>query len=187
MTTADLREALQCPVCFEQFDLESRQPIDLDCRHNLCAECVQSIIRTQGHGAKTVSCPECRAQTGTKKALQAKNKVAMGVLEAQLKAQKPKDEEIRATPYTEEQARLLNIARTFLQGPDWKMRLGHHEVMKAKTEADNAMLRIIEFEGRSTDPQGRLIKMTEQEEKIHKFFQTGQTNLLDQNVTTKKK
>jgi hypothetical protein len=36
---------MECGICLELFDSESRQPMILDCKHSLCKECLNSLFR----------------------------------------------------------------------------------------------------------------------------------------------
>ncbi|MBN3319807.1 NF7O factor, partial [Atractosteus spatula] len=66
-TTSALAAELECPVCLELF----RDPLLLDCGHNVCRACVAAVLRGGGGGggggggrggaAASALCPECRA------------------------------------------------------------------------------------------------------------------------------
>jgi len=46
---------LECPVCFEQFELNDHLPITLPCGHDVCSKCLNNLSRTP-------KCPKCRAE-----------------------------------------------------------------------------------------------------------------------------
>lgn len=35
---------LECQICFEEFDMDSRKPVVLDCGHSVCQKCLSQII-----------------------------------------------------------------------------------------------------------------------------------------------
>lgn len=51
-----MEEALICKVCYEQYNLESRCPINLPCGHTFCKNCISSL---QNRGS--AKCPLCKA------------------------------------------------------------------------------------------------------------------------------
>ena len=57
---------LSCPVCFNSFT-DEHEPKELQCQHVQCAPCLKKIMRpTYGAGyyqTKSITCPECRAET----------------------------------------------------------------------------------------------------------------------------
>jgi len=50
-------EALNCPICFEAFNLSDRLPQNLTCRHDVCATCLSNMQKTS---SAPVRCPVCR-------------------------------------------------------------------------------------------------------------------------------
>ncbi|KAK6470054.1 nuclear factor 7 [Huso huso] len=52
-STSSLTEELECPVCLDFF----KDPVMLDCGHNMCRACILGYMNNQG----SVLCPECRA------------------------------------------------------------------------------------------------------------------------------
>ena len=52
----ELTDLTQCPVCFEEYQLDGYQaPRILPCSHTLCEKCLETLIRNN-----KVDCPECR-------------------------------------------------------------------------------------------------------------------------------
>ena len=52
----ELTDLTQCPVCFEEYELDGYQaPKILPCSHTLCEKCLETLIRN-----KKVECSECR-------------------------------------------------------------------------------------------------------------------------------
>ena len=52
----ELTDLTQCPVCFEEYQLDGYQaPRILPCSHTLCEKCLETLI-----GNNKVDCPECR-------------------------------------------------------------------------------------------------------------------------------
>ncbi|XP_026284391.2 uncharacterized protein LOC113210553 [Frankliniella occidentalis] len=52
-----LADFVQCPLCFEQFDMQDRLPKLMNCGHTYCLDCLTRHVKMSG-GAKT--CPKCR-------------------------------------------------------------------------------------------------------------------------------
>ncbi|XP_070616411.1 E3 ubiquitin-protein ligase RNF182-like [Erythrolamprus reginae] len=57
-----LNEELECKICYQKFNLQSRKPKLLDCHHRVCAKCLTKI-RQVGSGSLRISCPFCRHET----------------------------------------------------------------------------------------------------------------------------
>ncbi|XP_063785392.1 E3 ubiquitin/ISG15 ligase TRIM25-like [Pseudophryne corroboree] len=57
MTTADLRQELDCSICLSIYT----DPVTLGCGHNFCRVCIDRVLDTQ-EGAGVYTCPECRGQ-----------------------------------------------------------------------------------------------------------------------------
>ena len=47
----DLIKAMECPVCFDLYDLSSRSPKTLSCAHTLCTTCLEEL--------REAKCPQC--------------------------------------------------------------------------------------------------------------------------------
>jgi len=45
---------MECRICFEKFDKQSRKPISISCGHSFCLNCVDSLKQTN------YKCPTCR-------------------------------------------------------------------------------------------------------------------------------
>lgn len=45
--TPQWTEFLQCPICTNDFDAQTRQPISLGCGHTMCISCLSKLPRTQ--------------------------------------------------------------------------------------------------------------------------------------------
>ena len=45
---------LECPICESVYDFEDKQPILLECKHNVCQGCLDYSY------ASEYGCPECR-------------------------------------------------------------------------------------------------------------------------------
>lgn len=50
----DLIKVMECPVCFDLYDLSSKSPKTLSCAHTLCATCLRKL--------KEAKCPQCRKE-----------------------------------------------------------------------------------------------------------------------------
>ena len=48
----DLIKAMECPVCFDLYDLSSESPKTLSCAHTLCSTCLGRL--------REAKCPQCR-------------------------------------------------------------------------------------------------------------------------------
>ena len=55
----DFLDELSCPICFEDFEDPKCLP---GCAHNVCLNCLENIVRTQGITLKggSIECPVCR-------------------------------------------------------------------------------------------------------------------------------
>lgn len=55
-------DELECKICYQKFNLQSRKPKLLDCLHRVCAKCLTKILQV-GSGCLHISCPFCRHET----------------------------------------------------------------------------------------------------------------------------
>lgn len=57
-----MMEDLECPVCYESYDLLSRSPRVLPCSgaHALCEKCAMQLRGTSNVGGNEFACPSCR-------------------------------------------------------------------------------------------------------------------------------
>ncbi|XP_020789180.2 E3 ubiquitin-protein ligase TRIM62-like [Boleophthalmus pectinirostris] len=51
-----MEEILKCPVCQDLFT----DPVSLDCRHNFCLSCINTVWDNEGSEAGPYFCPECQ-------------------------------------------------------------------------------------------------------------------------------
>lgn len=68
----DIKKALECPVCFDEFDAKERCPRMLACAHTICGECVGSLAQGAAYAfafAYSIVCPVCRKPTQFTEAL----------------------------------------------------------------------------------------------------------------------
>uniref|UniRef100_A0A673HK71 Si:ch73-335l21.2 n=1 Tax=Sinocyclocheilus rhinocerous TaxID=307959 RepID=A0A673HK71_9TELE len=59
---------VECPVCYQEYDQDSKLPRMLECLHVFCTECLRKIQLTPLHppdpnSAPSISCPLCRHST----------------------------------------------------------------------------------------------------------------------------
>ncbi|KAL0189348.1 hypothetical protein M9458_016447, partial [Cirrhinus mrigala] len=59
---------VECPVCYQEYDQDSKLPRMLECLHVFCTECLCKIQLTPLHppdpnSAPSISCPLCRHST----------------------------------------------------------------------------------------------------------------------------
>lgn len=59
---------VECPVCYQEYDQNSKLPRMLECLHVFCTECLRKIQLTPLHppdpnSAPSISCPLCRHST----------------------------------------------------------------------------------------------------------------------------
>lgn len=59
---------MECPVCYQEYDQNSKLPRMLECLHVFCTECLRKIQLTPLHppdpnSAPSISCPLCRHST----------------------------------------------------------------------------------------------------------------------------
>ena len=52
-----MQSALECTICFENFDTGNKKPMSLPCNHGFCLKCVKDIHK----GAK-IECPVCQKE-----------------------------------------------------------------------------------------------------------------------------
>ncbi|XP_044130965.1 E3 ubiquitin/ISG15 ligase TRIM25-like [Bufo gargarizans] len=57
MSTADLREELNCSICLSIYI----DPVTLRCGHNFCQKCIKDVLDTQD-GSGVYTCPDCREE-----------------------------------------------------------------------------------------------------------------------------
>ena len=79
----ELTDLTQCPVCFEEYELDGHQsPRILPCSHTLCEKCLEVLIRNN-----KVDCPECRVkhQAAAGKRSFPQNKYIIAHIKAQTK------------------------------------------------------------------------------------------------------
>ncbi|KAG9355887.1 hypothetical protein JZ751_000731 [Albula glossodonta] len=57
-------DELECKICYCRYNLGTRRPKVLDCRHRLCAKCLAKILDLGDSPPHTVVCPFCRCATG---------------------------------------------------------------------------------------------------------------------------
>uniref|UniRef100_A0A3B3RW40 E3 ubiquitin-protein ligase RNF182 n=1 Tax=Paramormyrops kingsleyae TaxID=1676925 RepID=A0A3B3RW40_9TELE len=55
-------DELECKICCQRYDTQSRRPKVLPCRHRLCARCFSSILG-MGGTPQCLRCPFCRHDT----------------------------------------------------------------------------------------------------------------------------
>ncbi|OCT84588.1 E3 ubiquitin-protein ligase RNF182 [Xenopus laevis] len=55
-------EELECKICYQRFNANSRKPKILDCLHRVCARCLTKILNI-GDGSPCICCPFCRNET----------------------------------------------------------------------------------------------------------------------------
>jgi len=48
-------EALTCPGCFDNYDMEDRCPKAVPCGHSVCLSCLRMLYQSQGR----LQCPTC--------------------------------------------------------------------------------------------------------------------------------
>ncbi|XP_063780616.1 probable E3 ubiquitin-protein ligase MID2 [Pseudophryne corroboree] len=65
MASADLRQELDCSICLSIYT----DPVTLRCGHNFCRVCIDRVLDTQ-EGAGVYTCPDCRAESQERPALQ---------------------------------------------------------------------------------------------------------------------
>ncbi|XP_063295370.1 probable E3 ubiquitin-protein ligase MID2 [Pelobates fuscus] len=65
MASADLREELNCSICLNIYT----DPVTLTCGHNFCLLCIGNVLDTQQESG-VYTCPECRAESQDRPALQ---------------------------------------------------------------------------------------------------------------------
>ncbi|XP_063791145.1 E3 ubiquitin/ISG15 ligase TRIM25-like [Pseudophryne corroboree] len=65
MASADLRQELVCSICLNIYT----DPVTLRCGHNFCRVCIDRVLDTQ-EGAGVYTCPDCRAESQERPALQ---------------------------------------------------------------------------------------------------------------------
>ncbi|KAM4631873.1 E3 ubiquitin/ISG15 ligase TRIM25-like [Discoglossus pictus] len=65
MSSADVREELNCSICLSIYT----DPVTLTCGHNFCQVCIGSVLDTQ-EGSGVYTCPECRETFNTRPVLQ---------------------------------------------------------------------------------------------------------------------
>ena len=51
---------MDCPLCCDSFDQETRIPRILACGHTFCKQCISSIKKSSVIGDITIECPNCR-------------------------------------------------------------------------------------------------------------------------------
>ncbi|XP_075135024.1 E3 ubiquitin/ISG15 ligase TRIM25-like [Leptodactylus fuscus] len=88
MTSADLRDKLNCSICLSLYT----DPVSLRCGHDFCRSCIVSALDTQ-KAAGGYSCPDCRAEYPVRPALE-KNRKLGNIVERFLSSQ-PDMEETR--------------------------------------------------------------------------------------------
>ncbi|XP_072262824.1 E3 ubiquitin/ISG15 ligase TRIM25-like [Pyxicephalus adspersus] len=64
MASIDLRKELECPICLNIY----KDPVNLQCGHNYCRECINLVLDTQENSGD-YSCPECRLKSQSRPAL----------------------------------------------------------------------------------------------------------------------
>uniref|UniRef100_A0A8C5Q337 Uncharacterized protein n=1 Tax=Leptobrachium leishanense TaxID=445787 RepID=A0A8C5Q337_9ANUR len=70
MASADLRDELTCSICLNIY----RDPVTLPCGHSFCRLCIAGVLNAQEeYGAYT--CPECRAESQERPALEKNRKL----------------------------------------------------------------------------------------------------------------
>ncbi len=50
-----LADLMQCPLCFEPYDMLERKPKITECAHTYCLECLTKHVKMSGK-----ICPKCR-------------------------------------------------------------------------------------------------------------------------------
>ncbi|CAH2327440.1 tripartite motif-containing 7-like [Pelobates cultripes] len=65
MASADLRDELNCSICLNIYT----DPVTLTCGHNFCLLCIGNVLDTQQESG-IYTCPECRAESQYRPALQ---------------------------------------------------------------------------------------------------------------------
>ena len=58
-----MEHILECPICFNGYNLDDRLPRLLDCQHSLCSKCLPNIIKDGNSIRAYVECPICKGKT----------------------------------------------------------------------------------------------------------------------------
>ncbi|XP_042320836.1 E3 ubiquitin-protein ligase RNF182-like [Sceloporus undulatus] len=53
---------MECKICYERFDVRTRRPKLLSCRHRVCTRCLRRMADVEESPAR-LSCPFCRQET----------------------------------------------------------------------------------------------------------------------------
>ena len=80
MLNQNISESLECPICLDIYDTDVRKPMLLECSHNLCKPCLNSIISSSADG-KTVECPQCREPSQIEKWKNKPNRIVIEIIE----------------------------------------------------------------------------------------------------------
>uniref|UniRef100_A0A1I7TRI1 RING-type domain-containing protein n=1 Tax=Caenorhabditis tropicalis TaxID=1561998 RepID=A0A1I7TRI1_9PELO len=63
------RKLLECPICYTQYDKQSRVPLILTCGHTCCARCIAHQVRRQAINSNSpvfkLLCFYCRQETNS--------------------------------------------------------------------------------------------------------------------------
>uniref|UniRef100_A0A8C5MYS3 Uncharacterized protein n=1 Tax=Leptobrachium leishanense TaxID=445787 RepID=A0A8C5MYS3_9ANUR len=70
MASADLRDELTCSICLNIYT----DPVTLPCGHSFCRTCIGDVLDTQ-EGSGAYKCPECRAESQERPALETNRKL----------------------------------------------------------------------------------------------------------------
>ncbi|XP_075066565.1 E3 ubiquitin/ISG15 ligase TRIM25-like [Mixophyes fleayi] len=81
MSSADLRQELNCSICQNIYT----DPVNQKCGHNFCRVCIDHVLDTQ-EGSGVYTCPECRAECQERPALQ-RNITLCNIVESFLSCQ----------------------------------------------------------------------------------------------------
>jgi len=55
MNTSRLRQNLECPICYTDFNLETHLPVILKCGHSICQYSAENLINQN-----KITCPICK-------------------------------------------------------------------------------------------------------------------------------
>ncbi|KAI5619774.1 hypothetical protein C0J50_20691 [Silurus asotus] len=55
-------DEMECKICYQRYNIQSRKPKILDCLHRVCARCLNKILDI-GDSSGCICCPFCRHET----------------------------------------------------------------------------------------------------------------------------
>ncbi|XP_056292529.1 E3 ubiquitin-protein ligase RNF182 [Pseudoliparis swirei] len=56
-------EELECKICYNRYDTQSRKPKLLGCLHRVCAKCLKKMVDMGESSPSIICCPFCRHET----------------------------------------------------------------------------------------------------------------------------